>query len=414
MVTNLADLVSRLDPFRAMGTRLGKRLNQGPSGAGLEGTPPLIDHAPTWSMVRKIALALTLIIGSGLAAMLVVSGIADHPATAWRVMLARLLIAIFLVVSVGAGWLIVRHVNRAVEEIRKGTRMIAGGNLEYRLDEHGQDGLGLLARDFNLMAAHLETNTVSKEELKEVLDALSKRTEELTRSNIELDRFASVVSHDLQEPLRMITAYVHLLQTQYAGKLDKDADEFIGFAVDGAKRMQTLINDLLAYSRLGTRGKEFAAVDCNMVLMRTLLNLKTSMDEGGARLTHDQLPTVVGDELQLGQLFQNLIGNAIKYHGPSPPEIHVGCERDGPVWRFAIRDNGIGIDPEYAERIFVIFQRLHTRQEYPGTGIGLAICKKIVERHRGKIWVESVPGKGSTFYFTLPAVQDLRPPNAGS
>jgi signal transduction histidine kinase len=396
-----------------MGARLGKRVTQGQSGTELE-VPPSTDHDVTWSIARKIALVLTLIIGSGLAAMLVFSAVADHPATAWAVMLACLLILIFLAVSVGAGWLIVRHVNRAVEELREGTRMIAQGDLGYRVAEHGQDELGVLARDFNRMAAQLDANTVSKEELKKALDALSKRTEELTRSNIELDRFASVVSHDLQEPLRMITAYVHLLQTQYAGKLDKDADEFISFAVDGTKRMQVLINDLLAYSRLDTRGKEFAATDCNMVLMRTLLNLKTAMDESGARVTHDQLPTVVGDELQLGQLFQNLIGNAIKYHGPRPPEIHVGCEQDGPVWRFAVRDNGIGIEPEYAERIFVIFQRLHTRHEYPGTGIGLAICKKIVERHRGKIWVESEPGKGSTFYFTLPIVRDLRPASAGS
>ncbi|MGH7928147.1 MAG: sensor histidine kinase, partial [Candidatus Binatia bacterium] len=221
-------------------------------------------------------------------------------------------------------------------------------------------------------------------------------------------------SHDLQEPLRMITAYVHLLQTEYRGKLDKDADEFIGFAVDGAKRMQGLINDLLTYSRVGTRGKEFAATDCNVVLARTLLNLKMAIDESGAQVTQDQLPTVLGDEFQLGQLLQNLIGNAIKYHGRGPSEIHVGCERDGEVWRFAVKDNGIGIDPDYAERIFVIFQRLHTRQEYPGTGIGLAICKKIVGRHRGEIWVESEPGKGSTFYFALPMKQDARPANVGS
>jgi light-regulated signal transduction histidine kinase (bacteriophytochrome) len=200
----------------------------------------------------------------------------------------------------------------------------------------------------------------------------------------------------------MITAYVHLLQTHYRGKLDKDADEFIRFAVDGAKRMQGLIDDLLTYSRVGTRGKAFVPTDCNEVLALTLLNLKTTIEEGRARVTHDQLPTVLGDEFQLGQLFQNLIGNAIKYHGPRSPEIHIGCERDGEMWRFAVKDNGIGIDPEYAQQIFVIFQRLHTRQEYPGTGIGLAICKKIVERHRGAIWVESERGKGSTFYFTLP------------
>jgi light-regulated signal transduction histidine kinase (bacteriophytochrome) len=252
------------------------------------------------------------------------------------------------------------------------------------------------------MVAQLEATTVSKEELEKARDALSKRTEDLTRSNVELDQFASVVSHDLQEPLRMITAYMHLLQTQYSGKLDKDADEFIGFAVDAAQRMQGLINDLLTYSRVGTRGKEFTATDCNVVLARTLLNLRMAIDESGAQVTQDALPIVLGDEFQLGQLLQNLIGNAIKYRGQRRPEIHVGCERHGEMWRFSVKDNGIGIDPEYTERIFVIFQRLHTRQEYPGTGIGLAICKKIVERHRGKIWVESDPSQGSTFYFTLP------------
>jgi light-regulated signal transduction histidine kinase (bacteriophytochrome) len=267
----------------------------------------------------------------------------------------------------------------------------------------------LLAQSFNGMVAQFEANTVSKEELKHVQDTLLKRTEELTRSNIELDQFASVVSHDLQEPLRMITAYVNLLQTQYAGKLDNEADEFIGLAVDGAKRMQGLIDDLLAYSRVGTRGKKFVATDCNEVLALTLMDLKRAIEESGAGITHDPLPIVLGDEFQLGQLLQNLIGNAIKYHGQTPPEIHVGCQRMGAMYRFAVKDNGIGIDPEFTERIFVIFQRLHTRKEYPGTGIGLAICKKIVERHQGEIWVESAPGRGSTFYFTLPVVETTQP-----
>ena len=334
--------------------------------------------------------------------------------SAKTVTLAYLLIPIFLLVSIGAGWWIVRHISVSIAELRTGTEMVAGGNLGYRVGGRGQDELGLLAQRFNQMVAQLEATTVSKEELERAHDALSKRTEDLLRSNIELDQFASVVSHDVQEPLRMVTAYVRLLQTQYGGKLDSDADEFIGFAVDGAKRMQGLIDDLLAYSRVGTRGKEFTATDCNGVLARTLLNLKTAIDESGAQVTQDQLPTVPGDEFQLGQLLQNLIGNAIKYRGERPAEIHVGCERDGEMWRFAVTDNGIGIDPEYAERIFVIFQRLHTRQEYPGTGIGLAICKKIVERHRGKIWVESEPGKGSTFYFTLPIKQDGGPANVSS
>jgi signal transduction histidine kinase len=371
--------------------------------ARLRGMPhPSGDNGVTWSIGRKIALALTLIIASGLAAMLVFYRSADNTATGRTVMLAYLFIPIFLIVSIGAGWWVVRHISRSVEELRAGTERVAQGDLRYRVTEQGRDELAVLARSFNRMVAQLEATTVSKEELEKARDALSKRTEDLTRSNVELDQFASVVSHDLQEPLRMITAYMHLLQTQYSGKLDKDADEFIGFAVDAAKRMQGLIDDLLTYSRVGTRGKEFTATDCNVVLARTLLNLKMAIDESGAKVTQDALPIVPGDEFQLGQLLQNLIGNALKYRGQRRPEIHVGCERHGEMWRFSVKDNGIGIDPEYTERIFVIFQRLHTRQEYPGTGIGLAICKKIVERHRGKIWVESDPSQGSTFYFTLP------------
>ena len=239
-------------------------------------------------------------------------------------------------------------------------------------------------------------------ELARTTAELGRLNEELDRSNKELAQFAYVASHDLQEPLRMVSSYTQLLSRRYKGKLDSDADEFIAFAVDGASRMQTLINDLLAYSRVGTRRQEFEPTECEAAFDQALANLKTAIEECHAVVTRDPLPTVLADRMQIGQLFQNLIGNAVKYRGTEPPQVHVSAKRSGSEWVFSVRDNGIGIDPQFAERIFVVFQRLHTRDEYPGTGIGLAICKRIVERHGGRIWVESEIGRGCTFYFTLP------------
>ena len=238
---------------------------------------------------------------------------------------------------------------------------------------------------------------------------LTRRAQELARSNVELEHFAYVASHDLQEPLRMVASFTQLLARRYGDQLDATAHEFIGYIVDGATRMEALINGLLAYSRVGTRGAAFQAIDCREVLDHALANLKSAIDETNAVITHDPLPCLWADPTQMGQLFQNLIGNAIKYRGASPPRIDLAVRRQGDDWLFSVRDNGIGFDPKHRDRIFDIFQRLHNRDQYPGTGIGLAICKKIVERHGGRIWAESEPGRGSRFCFILPAGSDGEP-----
>ena len=240
-----------------------------------------------------------------------------------------------------------------------------------------------------------------KNDLVEARQKLEESVAELGRSNADLQQFAYVASHDLQEPLRMVSSYTQLIARRYKGKLDADADEFIAFAVDGANRMQRLILDLLAYSRVNTAGRQFEPTAMETVLKAALNNLTDAVKESQAIITHDPLPAVMGDDKQLAQLFQNLLSNAVKFGGAQPPRIHISAKQTDGEWLFSVRDHGIGLDPQYADRIFVIFQRLHTRAEYPGTGIGLAICKKIVERHGGRIWVESELGKGATFYFTL-------------
>ncbi len=225
---------------------------------------------------------------------------------------------------------------------------------------------------------------------------------DLARSNAELQQFAYVASHDLQEPLRMVSSYLELLERRYKGQLDDKADQFIGYAVDGAVRMQTLINALLTYSRVGTTAQSYESIDCAVVLQDVLTNLQVTIAKNSAIITHDPLPAVHGDRTQLIQLLQNLISNGIKFRRADTPRIHIGAKRLADKWLFSIHDNGIGIEAQYTDRIFIIFQRLHSRAEHPGTGIGLSICKKIVERHGGNLWVESQPAQGSTFYFTLP------------
>lgn len=259
----------------------------------------------------------------------------------------------------------------------------------------------LLARTHELAASNnrLEMEVRQREHAQAEQAALSR---DLKRSNAELEQFAYVASHDLQEPLRMIVSYMQLLDKKYHGQLDADAHEYIAFAVAGAKRMQALINDLLTYSRVGTAAARLQPTDSAAVARTALRSLRVAIEDSHADIRYGELPMVLGDAAQLTQLFQNLIGNAIKFRGDRTPVIVVSAEADGPFWRFSIQDNGIGISREYFDRIFVMFQRLHSRGAYEGTGIGLAICKKIVERHGGRIWVESEPGQGSVFSFTLP------------
>ena len=240
-------------------------------------------------------------------------------------------------------------------------------------------------------------------ERKHMAQAMEVHAAKLARSNTELERFAYVASHDLQEPLRMVASFTQLLAKRYSGKLDETADRYIDYAVDGAKRMQQLIADLLAYSRLNNKEIELRQADSEALMVAAMQNLRVMIEESGASVDWDQLPEVWVDQTQFIQLFQNLVGNAIKFRQKeTAPQIYVSAEDSGAEWLFSVKDNGIGIDPRQADRVFQIFQRLHTRRHYPGTGIGLAICKRIVERHGGAIWVESQPGQGSTFFFSIP------------
>ena len=239
-------------------------------------------------------------------------------------------------------------------------------------------------------------------EEKDLREENRRTQEELARSNRDLEQFAYVASHDLQEPLRMVATYTQLLAERYQGKLDENADKYIHYAVEGALRMQELVKDLLAFSRVGRKQETVRDMDCNLVLRNVIANLQSLIQESGARINYEALPVLVSDPSELLQLFQNLIGNAIKFRRAEPPEIRITAKKNKKEWLFSVEDNGIGIAPQHVEDVFVIFKRLHTREEYPGSGIGLAICKKIVEHNQGQIWVESQPGLGSRFYFTWP------------
>lgn len=268
------------------------------------------------------------------------------------------------------------------------------GATDYVLKDH-------LARLSAAVRRALEETRLRRERSK-AQQQLADKVEELARSNCDLEQFAYVASHDLQEPLRMVAAYTQLLAERYQGKLDDSADRYIGYAVEGATRMQALLEDLLAFSRLGRNGVCQSQVDVNAIVDEAVKNLTITLQEHDVTVTRNPLPTIYADRYQLVQLFQNLIGNAVKFHGKQPPQVTISAEKQGGEWVFSVSDNGIGIAPEHTDFIFKIFQRLHARNEYPGNGIGLAICKKIVEHHGGRIWVKSELGHGSTFRFTFP------------
>ncbi len=305
---------------------------------------------------------------------------------------------------------------RRIKALLVATDRLRRGDLKARTQiPHGRNELHQLAGAFDEMAATLEQRVIERQRAEAELKALNEdlerrvaeRTAELKRSNEELEQFASIASHDLQEPLRMVTNYLQLLQQRYQDKLDTKGTEFIAFSVDGAGRMQRLIHDLLSYARVGIKADPFQAVDCSKAVNEALANLSVAISESGAEVVSGPLPAVWGDPVLLTQLFQNLVSNAIKFRSDQPPRVQISASRRDGKWVFSVRDNGMGIAPGNFDRVFIIFQRLHARGKYQGSGIGLAVCKKIVERHGGRIWVESEPGRGTTFYFNLPEAEGL-------
>ncbi|RNL85514.1 sensor histidine kinase [Halostreptopolyspora alba] len=321
-----------------------------------------------------------------------------------------LLILVGIVVAIMSVflWVMLQHwVLRPLDELVSHLRQVSEGYYAHRIELQGPPEIERVGRDVDAMRERIVNDLhevgVARRKLQEQSELLERQTDELRRSNMELEQFAYVASHDLQEPLRKVASFCQLLQRRYHGQLDDRADSYIDFAVEGAKRMQTLINDLLAFSRVG-RTKNFAPVDLNEALQDALSNLEARLEEADAVVTGDDLPTVEGDQTLLTQVFFNLVGNAVKFRGERAARVHVSVERQGDEWVFCCTDNGIGIEPQYAERVFVIFQRLHTRDKYGGTGIGLAMCRKIVEFHGGRIWLGSNPEPtGTRICWSLPA-----------
>ncbi|MFG1874376.1 ATP-binding protein [Sphaerisporangium sp. NPDC049003] len=326
----------------------------------------------------------------------------------WRNIVFAAILAMFVLTLISVGLLLRYAVLRPLDRLGTASRQVADGDFDHAIDIRGPSDITMLAADVDAIrrriSAELSISRDAHQRLQEQTDLLSEQTGELRRSNAELEQFAYVASHDLQEPVRKVTAFCQLLQHRYAAQLDERANEYISFAVDGAKRMQSLIAELLAFSRVGREQSERVPVPLDQPLDRALANLETLTEETGAVVVRPELPEVLGDPNLLAMLWQNLIGNAVKFRSPDrDPEVRIGVARAGDFWELSVGDNGIGVEPRFAEKIFVIFQRLHNRQDYEGTGIGLALCKKIVEYHGGRIHLDTERAEGTRFVFTLPA-----------
>jgi signal transduction histidine kinase len=367
--------------------------------------------ARRWPLSRIIGIALLVLLLFSLAAVAVggwavarLNGAGTTLEVVFSVVAAGLVLSVILF-ALGLRAAAVRPLHRLAEQARR----VADGDFEHEVSLAGPREVTDLAVDVNTMRERILDELAATRQANTVLQ---EHTEELERSNSELEQFAYIASHDLQEPLRKVASFTQLLQRRYAGQLDARADQYIEFAVDGAKRMQALINDLLQYSRVGRSAREPSLVSSDVALAQARNNLAAAMEETGATVETGHLPLVLAELPLLTAVFQNLLSNALKFSGGKPPRIVITCTRDEPFWLFSFADNGIGIEPEYAERIFVIFQRLHERTAYPGTGIGLAMTRKIIEYFGGRIWLDTSYTEGARFLLTLPMPAETMDPPA--